>query len=521
MPNQQPPERSRPAPEGWVLVRAWVGRFAVLATLLGAWVIATPDFSGPDEPAHVLRAAAVAGGDLGSEASPDYDQGVTRVDDIPRSLGLGPAITSCFAFDRNATPCGPPFEADDTRTSAFTTAGNAPPLFYALVGVPLRAQPDARGLLLARLVSAGACAALIATAAIAALRARRRGFLLVGLAVAVTPMACYLGGVINPSGLEIAAGTATWALLLTTVAAPERPPRWVLVALGLSAATFILARALSPAFFALVVAVTIAALGGRVIDRRERRWQMLGAGLGLAVALATIWVVGHDPTSVVPANVIEPATLSRKLVLSVGKTWGSVEEMVAAFGWLDVHYPRGIHQAWLLAASVLVLLAMHLDRSTRARVALGALLLLSWAIPIAIEVRGYDDYGLIVQGRYILPVAVGIPLLSGLMIDRARAAAVVALDSLRRTILVGLLVAHAAAFWFFLRRYTMGADSGVLIPWDVEWSPRLHPWLLMAVVVAASAEWARWLWTWGSAGGAPEGPAPASSGATDVGNRAG
>ncbi len=42
----------------------WWTSFAIFATLGLAWVIATPLFAAPDEPAHVVRAASVGRGEL-------------------------------------------------------------------------------------------------------------------------------------------------------------------------------------------------------------------------------------------------------------------------------------------------------------------------------------------------------------------------------------------------------------------------------------------------------------------------
>lgn len=474
------------------LLRAWLGRFIAFSVLLGGWAVSLPDFSGPDEPAHVLRAAAVAGGDLETDPR-DLGDGESVVTGIPRSLTLGSAIAVCYVFDPTTTPCGPPFVEDGTPSEAVTTAGSAPPLFHGLVGPPLRAEPDARGLLLARLVNAAACAALLATAAAFALRARRRAFLLAGLGVAVTPMACYLATIINPSGIEIAAGIATWVLLL--VAAREERPLSTGMAAALVAAgsVLVLSRALSAMFFVLIVATVVLALGWRAFDPRRRQVQVAVGVLGVAFVAAAAWVLSHDPTALVPALVIQPASLFSKLMQSIGKTGSNLEQMIAAFGWLDVRSPRGVHFAWLFVAATLVLLAMHATRQVRARLALVAVIVASFAIPIVIEVRGYDEYGLIWQGRYILPIAVGIPLLSGVLLDRSPAPLRTLLERPRRTLILVLWVAHCAAFWFLLRRYSMGADASVVIPLHPEWSPRLHPWVLAAIVAAASGEWARWL----------------------------
>lgn len=474
------------------LIRAWLGRFVVLAVLLGSWTLSLPDFSGPDEPAHVLRAAAVAGGDLETDRR-DLRDGESYVTGIPRSLTLGSPIAVCYVFDRTKTPCGPPFVEDHTPVDGITTAGSAPPLFYGLVGLPLRLEPDSGGLLLARMVNAVTCAALLATAATIVLRARRRAFLLLGLGIAVTPMAVYLATIISPSGIEIAAGIATWALLLVAASSGRPLTPGVAAALAAAGSVLVLSRALSAAYFVLIVATVVLALGWHAFDLRRRPVQGVVAALAAAFVAAAAWVLTHDPTELVPALVIVPKSLFGKVMVSVGKTGSNFEQMTAAFGWLDVPSPRGVHLIWAFALGVLVLFALHLGRDVRGRLSLALLAAASFLIPVVIEVRGYDLYGPIWQGRYILPVAVGIPLLGGVLVDRAAPAARQLLERPRRTLIVLLWIAHCTAFWFLLRRYTVGADASVVIPLHPEWTPRLHPWLLMAIVAAASGEWARWL----------------------------
>lgn len=474
------------------LLRTWLARFMVFSVLLFGWTVALPDFSGPDEPAHVLRAAAVAGGDLETE-----DRGLgdakTVVTDIPRSLDLGSPIASCYVFDPNATPCGPPFVEDDTPGEGITTAGAAPPLFYGLVGLPLRLEASARGLLLARLINAATSAAFFATAATFALRARRRRFLLTGLAIAITPMAYYLAVVVNPSGLEISASIATWTLLLVAASTGRPIPSGMLAALTVAASVLVLSRALSAVFMVLIFATVVLALGWTPFDLRRRQIKVAAGVLASAFVAAGAWVVTHDPTELVPAAIITPHNAFDTVMVSVGKTGKNLEQMIAAFGWLEFGIPRVVPFVWLFATVVLVLFVAHGVRERRGQLALGLLVAATFLIPIAIEARGYARYGPIWQGRYILPLAVGIPLLSGVLLDRAGSPITDLLDRPRRTLIWSLWLAHGVAFWILLRRYTMGVDASLLIPLRPEWSPRLHPWVLAAIVFAASAEWARWL----------------------------
>ena len=71
-----------------------------------------------------------------------------------------------------------------------------------------------------RLVSAVITAALLASAITAVHRSAAPLLLGVGLAVAVTPMVLFLGGLVNPSGPEIAAALAFWVCSLVLVSRP-------------------------------------------------------------------------------------------------------------------------------------------------------------------------------------------------------------------------------------------------------------------------------------------------------------
>src|SRR5205823_15064539 len=153
-----------------------------------------------------------------------------------------------------------------------------------------------------------------------------------------------------------------------------------------------------------------------------------------------------------------------------------LHELVGVFGWLDTRLPSGVYLSWAGAAALVFATALVVG-TWRSRVVLvGALL----GLPVVTIVYGIliaYPMGTRVQGRWVLPLAVVLPLLAGEVVS-ARA-------SWRRwagalTLLGGLVAAgsHVIAIVTNARRY-----AG---PTLADWAPPLGwvPWFVVVVVGA-------------------------------------
>ena len=81
---------TEPAPWSW---RIWGVSFALLSALLGAWVVATPLFGQPDEPAHYLKASSLVRGQLLGDVDPQpHDGGIVlgAFDDLTGERSAAP-----------------------------------------------------------------------------------------------------------------------------------------------------------------------------------------------------------------------------------------------------------------------------------------------------------------------------------------------------------------------------------------------------------------------------------------------
>src|SRR5207244_3144131 len=118
----------------------------------------------------------------------------------------------CWQFHPDVSAaCSPEPGGDTTLRRQGIIIGRYLPVYYAVVGVPVRLAPDWLGVMLARLLSAVICAFFLANAMTDAMLWSRHRLMAVGVLAAVTPMAVHIAGAVNPNGPEIAAGAALFA----------------------------------------------------------------------------------------------------------------------------------------------------------------------------------------------------------------------------------------------------------------------------------------------------------------------
>ncbi len=454
---------------GWVLLACVVVTFANFAV----WSWATPLFAAPDEPAQVIRAAAVVRGQLVGETVGTDRNAFTAVT-VPAAFARDGTLVTCFQFHPEVpASCEPRVPVSKRAVSVQTYVGRYPPLYYLIVGLPSLVAPNARGIYLMRLVSALLDALLVSLALFAVVRWSAKPLLLVAVMAAATPMAWFLGGVVNPSGFEIAAALCLWTSgsILVFEHADAPPPGLVALVAG-SLGVFVLARPLSPLWCAVAVAVLAVAGGWRrvraLIAKRSVQWT--GPMLSACGALAMLWIVREHSLDLTPstAQVSQPETVSHLVPVIFAHTSSWLEQMVGVFGWLDTTSPGFTYALWGVVVGVLVLFAwIRAARGVseaREALAVAVLVLAVIVLPVGIVYSQVHRLGIVWQGRDVMPLAVGVPIL---------AAAVVGGDSaLRRwhgrltawaaaPACAALGAAGLAAFFEALRRYAVGVDGPI------------------------------------------------------------
>ena len=410
--------------------RVWLLCLAAFGLLMLGWSLAMPADGTTDERQHLERAYGVVTGHI--LAPRDVDPMFHRPSGlvtIPKSLlpsnpncPYFPNYHPALGYIARAANCQEQTSEDNhARMQVASWVGRYNPVYYALVGAPLRLFPDMRGILLARGLAALYAAAFAATAAAIALWTGR-ALLLAGVFAVVTPTVVALGSTVNPNGIEITAALLFWVCLVD-LARPDlagagpagrRVPERLLVVLAMVAgATLLTVRALGPFWFALALA-TAAYVAGRTRVRaltRRRSVRVAGAALVLAGILALAWNV------VSGNNVVTKTTLAAhpkdgRLVTLLRtvlqqRLGGWLYEAVA----LDFQ-PSWVYAAWIAVAAALVVPALLLAERRIVLAAVGAAVV-SLGVTVYLDVHYLSTLGWSQFGRYFIPGLAGVAVLGG------------------------------------------------------------------------------------------------------------
>jgi hypothetical protein len=443
--------------------------------LTGSWALASPPFAAPDEPAHVYRAAAVIRGHLLPSADEELPDGRAVVQ-APAGLVDSAGRIECFIFKPEVpASCAGDAGPDERLTDATTAAARYHPIYYAAVGWPTLFLSDNAAVFAMRLVSALLVSLLLAAGLQSAFEHQRSGLLLTGSFVTLTPMVVFLGGVVNPSSVEIAAAFTVWASGLTLIKSDDPARQSVLLRrLSLAAMVMVTARTISPLWLFLTL-LCLLVLAGRkkIIALMALRSTPLWASL---VALATIasvaWTVFAGPNPVPPES-SEKTSLPTAVGLMLQVMPQRLDQYIGRFGWLDTHSPAYSLVAMTVVLGFLVLLGLVLGSRLYALVIV-ALTLTVFAIPVLIEAWQFNSTGYFWQMRYQQPLAFGVPMVAAAAIRWGNDPSVRARFETRIAWVVvpPVALAHLLCFVWALRRYQVGETAPIDVLYG-SWVPRV------------------------------------------------
>ncbi|MFD4240710.1 DUF2142 domain-containing protein [Streptomyces sp. NPDC058525] len=474
--------------------RLWLISFALFFTLAGSWSAASPLGSSPDEHAHFIRAAAVARGQIGGPQVmvPHTVAGIegqfaeTGVD-LPRWYGNLPTVHECYSW-RQSRPasCAPSLGNAQEIVQTTTAAGRYHPAYYLATGWPSLLVDGPKGLYLMRFVSALLCSALLASAVVTAAEWRRRSLAVLGVLAAATPMTLYMAGMVNPSGGEIAAGILVWTALLAIVLSPD--PRLLnrrLARLGIGGLVLINIRPLGLIWFAGAVVFCLLLTQRRgvlgSVLRRKALWMWTGL-LGLATAGALYWAAKHPDNSKI--NIPDSLTAGVAAKRTMGNTDWYIKQMLGFFGWLDTPAPAFTYLVWMAVLATLAALALIYGRK-RDLLAMFGMLAAIVLVPVAAQASEAERIGMVWQGRYLLPFAVGLPLMAVLICATRASERGFPWRRLVGFSVAGLALANGAAFYWVLRRFTVGT-KGSWLATHAHWAPP-GGWVFWTGVYTAAA----------------------------------
>lgn len=458
--------------------------FILLSILTSLWALATPLMSTPDEPAHAIKAAAVARGQLSANTSGiQGEESIVTVPGYVAELG----IQTCTAFKPEVTgECAPPIDSGNRNlTTAETSAGNYNPLYYLVVGLPSRILSGEPALYGMRILSGLMSSAFLTVALLAAARLRRSSWPIVASVVALTPMVLYLSGSINPNSLEIVT-TAAFFLSLCVVLENYKDlssVRLPLVAVAISGVVLANTRALSLIWLALAAIAAFIIFGWRPLVA------VLRDKLGLTMVAVTIlgciaglaWLLLADSFKSL-SGTASLTTPDQAIATMLDRTFNYANGYIGIIGWLDTPAPQFTQIYWHFAF-VAVLLGGLTCRSVRARWAIFLVMAAIVVLPPILQAQVIEELDYIWQGRYLLALVVLLFLLCGVAMRDQPFPRSQTARALGQWLLGVGVAAHFYVFVYALRRYTVG-----LLPnhtnwtemWDPAWQPPV-PWQVLAV----------------------------------------
>ncbi len=446
----------------------WI--FAGVGLMLAAWSLATPIGAAPDEPAHIIEASAIVRGQfdepyhptpVGPEATVSVPQWTASV----RNAQI--CVTYAASLKATTSRCAALLSDSATLTNADTQFSNYPPLYYVVVGVPSLFLTGSSAVYTMRLTGDLLNAALVALGISLLVRFYPRRTILIGVLLALTPMALYLMAVVSSSGLEISSGFAVWCGGLCVVEQPT-VPRALAVWTALATLFLVLSRpeSLFDAFLIAVVLVTLVGwrnLRARLNPSLRPLWMPVVAAAALAALL--LLVDGTPQLAGVPSA--HPASLLSNMWTSLRLTGGYLRQCLGEFGWIysptSIPAPTWVVIVWTSLLAVLTGAALLLSASCRRGLPVLALAII--AMPLALEAPQMNVVGNYFQGRYLLPVVVGFPLVAASFHFRARWHWF--LPGLMLVVGMLLAAAQVASFDLTLERYEtgFGMPAGTPVTW--------------------------------------------------------
>ena len=450
--------------------RHWSLAFVAFFLLIYAWSMAAPYDGTPDEREHIVRAAGVAAGEIAPPPAA-AKKGTGAFQTVPGGL----VRDQCWQFKEEVSAaCAQPPGSDRTPTRTGTGAGRYFPAYYALVGAPVLLWPGWSGVLLARMISALCCAALLAGAYVVIRNRTRSGLMMGALLVVTTPMAVHMASAVNPNGLEIAAGIAFFSAVIPLMIGPPGPRRGLILLVGISGLLLAVLRQTGPlwlatAFVAFAFPLRRSNLVTLLRDRAVRLW---AAGIVLATLAAVAWGM-RQQTSDLGNYSADRLTVGQAALREADRWRGYLDQIIGVTSWLDTRMPAPPYVIWQLVAGALLVLGIvwggTLDR-WRLLVLLGG----GVVVPSAMQVALVNQSGFITQGRYMLPMLVGVLLYAAWAAER-RGFETAKARSFNRLAVLALLPIQLFCLAFTMVRWQNGlpANRGLsgLNPLAGDWHP--------------------------------------------------
>jgi membrane protein implicated in regulation of membrane protease activity len=412
----------------------------------------------------------------------------TTTVNIDPQFGVANLVPWCFAPFSEKPACNLAIEdAAFVDNPPYTNMGRYPIFPFMVSGAGTIFGANDISVLASRLTLGAMAVALLGFAFSSV--AHRKGSV-PALLMAITPGVIFLSAVMNPSALEIASAITLWTIFPHVF---ESSPLTKIEVGGVAVAGVVLiaTRPLGPAMYLVALLFSCAVAGGwaRLGDvwRRLRSVWMLHLSV-IALAIGWYAAVFSKNTGSLVTEGSASLGLRQQIIEAVQHIPVVLEQGIGNFGWLDTPMPR--MALMLYSLMFFSLLVFSVVRSTPlVSSMIVSLSLVSALLVVAQDISYYNllrNFGS--QGRHVMPLLVGIPILAMRKVRLpSRANAVVAVVWAIIMVWSGLAA---------LRRYAVGIRPGNQLEMYTQavWQPDIGIWLATFALAFGAITSARCAW---------------------------
>jgi uncharacterized membrane protein len=435
-------------------------RFAITTLLFfvcfGYWSLATPMFAVPDEPAHLVRAYGISTGDFSgtpqAEGEPIYS--------VPKIL----TTEVCFARNPDQTANCLSFPSSKEEVLTTSSAASYPPLSHVLFSGPFFFSEGLGSLYIARLLGALVCALLFAFGLDSLTRIKQSMALPIGVSLGLTPMVMLSCASVNPTGMAISAAFATWSGGLAISKSEQTFISNKMVAsLMIPLTIFLAIRRDSMLWGVAIMACLLVLIRWSTILHLLKKPLVLFFITVLCIEFLLQLFVWGGPggQGLSESGPILSGSQTGNTLAAFGSLPNYFNEAIGVLGWLDTRMPDFVYLMW---GSIFI--GLFLLSASVAHVRLRLSMLIAFCVFVALPVKVGSVTFPYFQGRYALPLLIGVPLLATFSL---KASADSILGNLRSVRTVSILIWALGVVGFFqaMRRYAVGLGSS--------WTELAHP----------------------------------------------
>ncbi len=381
-----------------------------------AWILTMPTYRGIDEFDHVFHAAAVARGEWTDHGPAENGRGgYVRV---PGSM-VDAATAVCEFYEytgRDNCRASKTYPGGDAQVA--TAAGAYNPTYYLVVGAAALPFGGDGANYVMRAVTALMCALLLAWAASLISRWARTPWPLVAFSIGVTPVMLYSTTIASPNGLTYSGAALVWSALVAATRQQEAARRLALPA-TVGAVALVTTHTTGSMWLVLIslCAVVLLPLRGwlTLLNRDRTVWGSATAAVLISTLLSAAWVRAANTNALgprLPGADTDPLDVAQLAIYHL--LW--LFQSIATFPTLNEPPPALVYALWGVPLAAMFL-ALARRASGRIRVAFVLVLVLVVVVPSVLTVISYPYEGLAWQGRYSLPLWIGIAFLAGVVLD--------------------------------------------------------------------------------------------------------